>query len=132
MSRRRPYTITLRCAENGCRDHQTYEYETRADEAAGRKRQQEHPYRCTRHARPERVLRPDNRTRQIVLVASKLPYSGSSGGFLPGLFWIAENELRSGFTYGPGFNAHADDFPEGTRLVVTAQIELPEVADVQS
>ena len=44
--------------------------------------------------------------------------------WLPGLFWRAEGAgAGSGFTFGPGFNAHATDFPEGTRLVVTAQIE---------
>ena len=40
---------------------------------------------------------------------------------LDGLFW----DKRQGFTYGPGFKAYASDFPPGTKLIVTARIELP-------
>jgi len=32
---------------------------------------------------------------------------------------------RCPLDFPDAFNAHASDFPEGTRLVVTAQIELP-------
>lgn len=41
--------------------------------------------------------------------------------YLDGLFW----DKRQGFTYGPGFKAYASDFPPGTKLIVTARIELP-------
>lgn len=34
------------------------------------------------------------------------------------------------FVYGPGFNAMAGDFPAGTKLIITARIELP--AEVES
>lgn len=41
---------------------------------------------------------------------------------LAGLFW----DDGSGFTHGTGYKAYADDFPPGTRLIITARIELPE------
>jgi hypothetical protein len=37
------------------------------------------------------------------------------------LFW----NTGSGFIYGSGYKAFADDFPEGTILRITAEIILP-------
>ncbi|MGH3600761.1 MAG: hypothetical protein ACRDQH_10865, partial [Pseudonocardiaceae bacterium] len=124
---RREYRHTIRCAEPGCKEASFRVYETRADERDGIADLKRHPYRCTRHDKPDEVLRPDNTAVQHVLVASRIKTTrwspaGEESGYLPGLFWLREGAERggSGFTFGPGFNAHADDFPEGTRLVVTA------------
>lgn len=82
--------------------------------------QAQRPFRCTRHRNPERVLRPDNRTLTQTLVVTDLRGDGV-------LYWVPVGERTgSGFRYGPGFNAHAADFPAGTRLVVTACIEIPD------
>jgi hypothetical protein len=57
----------------------------------------------------------------VTLVASKVDGCGSL------LFWVApEKHLKSGFTFGNGYKAYANDFPEGTKLTVTASIELPD------
>jgi len=48
--------------------------------------------------------------------------------YLDGLSWVAPEGVaagKSGFVSGPGFNAHANDFPEGTRLTLTVSVELP-------
>jgi hypothetical protein len=128
---RREYRSAFKCAEPGCRDTQFLAHSTRADEKAAWQRQHEKPYRCTRHANPERNLRPGNERVTQVLVATRrrsvrMIGHDEEASWLPGLFWIPEGGTTgSGFTFGDGYNAHASDFPEGTRLVVTAQIEMP-------
>lgn len=72
-------------------------------------------WKCSRHRNPDRTLNADNTETRAVVVA------GKSDGCGDRLFWG-----HSGIIHGPGFVAHADDFPEGTRLVVTARIEAPE------
>ncbi|GAA0720209.1 hypothetical protein GCM10010199_25560 [Dactylosporangium roseum] len=95
------------------------------------------------------MLRPDNTTTSHVLIASRVRNCGyerelagfeaavarrsmwarKPDEFLPGMYWLPEGGTSgSGFTFGPGFKAHADDFPEGTRLVITAQVLLPAVS----
>lgn len=125
----REYRSSFRCAEPGCRDVQFLVHSTRRDEADAYRRQHEKPYRCTRHADPAKNLRPGNERTRHVLVATRVHHGLTKDGepdWLPGLFWRAEDAgTGSGFTFGPGFNAHASDFPEGTRLVVTAEIFSP-------
>jgi hypothetical protein len=110
---------TIRCGTSGCAEHATYAYTSQREYREIWDRQQRNPYRCTRHREPEKVLRPDNPQTVEVLVARRERY---------GMFWRPEgvDVGGSGFSFGPGFNAHADDFPAGTRLVVTARVELPQ------
>jgi len=132
---RREYRSSFRCAEPGCRETQFFIHDLRRDQEAAYRRQHEKPYRCTRHANPERNLRPGNERVTRVLVATRLPCKlpdiptynqDPDWPYLPGLFWVPEGGTTgSGFTFGDGYNAHAGDFPEGTRLVVTAEIQPP-------
>lgn len=117
---RGPYRTTVPCAHPGCRETAHYEYDTRREEAESHRWRQDYPYRCLRHSQPDEVLAATNPVCTQVLIASKVEY-------LPGLFWRAEGEERggNGLSLGPGFRAFASDFPEGTRLVVTATVELP-------
>jgi hypothetical protein len=119
---RREYRETITCAEPGCRETQWLVHDTRAEQAEAHKRQREKPFKCSRHEHPERNLRPGNEQTAHVLIASR-----ARSGSPDKLFWLREGEDHggSGYAYGPGFNAHADDFPEGTRLVVRAQIQVP-------
>ncbi|MEV4672813.1 hypothetical protein AB0K34_14245 [Actinomadura sp. NPDC049382] len=125
----------MRCAEIGCHETTFYTYTSQREYAEIMQEQQRRPFKCTRHRDPGQVLRPDNRERTHVLVARRLPSRSSharAGGaeWLPGLFWVEEGkESGSGFAFGPGFKTHASDFPEGTRLVVTAHVELPDSED---
>ena len=125
---RREYRTTFKCAEPSCSDTQFYVHDTRADQNAAYKRQHENPFKCSRHADPDKNLRPGNEQTTYVVVATRLPSRRRPDEWLDGLYWIPESgKTGSGFAFGPGFNAHASDFPEGTRLVVTARVELPDV-----
>jgi len=44
---------------------------------------------------------------------------------LSDLFWCAGSKHGSGFAHGDGYKAWANDFPEGTKLEVTARVILP-------
>lgn len=48
-----------------------------------------------------------------------------------GKFWQEEkdfgtNKVSSAFQYGNGYKAYANDFPEGTEIVITATVCLPD------
>ena len=121
---RRQYKTTFTCAEPGCREAETYTHDTRRDEESMRDLRRQIPFRCVRHKNPERYMKPGNETVRRVLVATArtepLP------GHKPHLSWVPENgESGSSIASGPGFYADANEFPEGTRLVVTVQAEIP-------
>jgi hypothetical protein len=108
------------CAQEGCSDTTFTRFDTQREyrEFMQPRREYGTKYRCSRHREPEKNLRPDNLTTTAVLTATR---SGS------GTFWYPEDgpQTGSGYTHGPGFNAHAEDFPEGTKLTITAQVETP-------
>lgn len=125
---RREYTIRLRCTHEGCTETSFTTATTRREETEIRSRYAKSPYLCVRHTKPDEVLSTENLERTLVVVAQKVEARFVRGidtpgevRYLDGLFW----DGRSGFNFGPGFKAYASDFPEGTRLVVTARIELP-------
>lgn len=118
---RRTYTLTLRCPTKGCAERPTfYEYTSQREYADAVKRYPDRTSPCSRHRKPEEVLSVENFVRHHVLVAKRVPE-------VSGLYWLSEDKGRggSGFECGPGFKAYARDFPEGTRLLITAEIELP-------
>ena len=121
---RREYPIRLKCTEPGCTEGYQWTYATtRKEEDEIRARYNRTPYRCIRHTHPEEVLSADNTERTSITVCTKGTerYPDLEEHFFG----------NSGFVYGPGFKAYASDFPPGTRLIITARVELPEVsADV--
>ena len=125
---RREYTIRLACTFEGCKERSFTTATTRREETEIRQQYQRSPYRCVRHTEPDEVLSADNLERTTTVTAGKVvarPLPGidlpGEVHYLDGLFW----DKRQGFTYGPGFKAYASDFPPGTKLIVTARIELP-------
>lgn len=104
---------------------------TRKEQAEDYARYAKNPWRCYRHSKPDEVLAADNLARSTVLVAGRVRQSPTrrdpKPGYIDGLYWL-EGEVRrgGGLVSGPGFRAIANDFPPGTRLIVTARIELPE------
>lgn len=128
---RRGMSLSMPCQHPGCRDTELYEPRTKAEYYELEKKRPGH--RCVLHSRLEEWLSPKNgpglyRT-EFVLVATKLTYDfGRETGIpLPGLFWVpVGSESGNGFAHGPGFRASASEFPEGTRLRVTATVELPD------
>lgn len=114
---RRLISEVVRCAEEGCRETAYYEHSSQREAAESRAWRAKHPYRCLRHTRPDEVLSEDSIERVGTLTVHQETY---------GRFWRSEHDKSgSGTVTGPGFKAFAKDFPPGTRLVVTARIELP-------
>ncbi|AYF29287.1 hypothetical protein CSH63_17810 [Micromonospora tulbaghiae] len=101
-----------------------FEYDSQRERQESDRWRRDHPWRCYRHTNEDEVLTPTNAERSTVLTAVKVSYDGRA---LPGLFWQADGGRPTmGLLHGPGFKAIAGDLPEGTRLIVTARIELPE------
>lgn len=117
---RREYSHSPQCVHDGCPERANYYFETQSErrqqvaslEARG-------GWRCVRHTRPEEVLSINQTVRETVLESYELSH---------GRYFRPEHTEAggSGFQHGPGFKAYANDFPPGTRLIVTARVELPE------
>lgn len=116
---RRGYDRRRQCGQEGCREVSFVHYDLQRDykEAVQRERGRP-PWMCSRHDKPHEVLSVHNVECVGMHVCEQKDY---------GRFWQdEEGRTGSGFNYGPGFKAWAKDFPPGTKLIVTARIELPE------
>lgn len=114
---RRPINEIVRCAEDGCREVAYCEHANQREAQESRRWRAKHPFRCSRHIRPDEVLSEGSPERVGELTVYEESY---------GRFWQTEpGKSGSGSASGPGFKAFAKDFPPGTRLIVTARIELP-------
>lgn len=111
---RRDWSLDYVCGHDGCRETVTYRYQTKRDRtdsfevrnfSNGR-------WRCIRHANPSEILSSMNCETRHELVVNELPYGKFFG--------------NAGFISGPGFKAFAKDFPVGSKVVVTAQLILPD------
>ena len=121
-------TLTRVCTHNGCTERGFFEYTNQRE----RRSIESKPWKCVRHIAPNEVLSKDSPDRTTVLTLEPIyshPSTYRPEPEIIGYSWRAEHEASgSGFRYGPGFQVHAEDFPPGTRLIVTARIELPEEA----
>ena len=109
----REWTLRFVCGHQGCNESANYRYQTKRDmmESFEMKNYSNGRWLCIRHSKPNEVLSGENlKTRSEVVSEIKC------GKLFFGHF---------GTITGQGFKAFADDFPEGTRLVVTAEIILP-------
>lgn len=106
-----------------CTESTFYAVSTLADRKRIAADQRERPWKCKRHHNPEQLLTPTNTERTHILYAEKSKRFPD----LTGLFWREESadDVGSGYMFGPGFSAVADDFPEGTRIVITVRAEIP-------
>jgi hypothetical protein len=120
MGRRGGYQ-TFRCHTEGCRESATVEYSTLRERAETAKSTYYSNWKCTRHRSPEKLLTPGGGAVQAVLVCYEESY---------GRFWRPEGSTKggNGFDFSTAHNAYADDFPVGTRLVITAYVETPDQA----
>lgn len=120
MSTRRGYTVRCVCSFPGCKETSFYHYDTQRDmrEGTAARQQRAGTWLCVRHTSPDEVLSESNSITSQTLLSVELDC---------GKFWSKQGDgsLRSGFVFGNGYKAYAQDFPPGTRLTVTAQIELP-------
>jgi len=116
---RREYVSRFPCAETGCTERSYYVDTTRREQQQTYANQQRKPWRCYRHSGANTLLSLDNPERVAVMTAERV--QTDRGNVLPTLYWDGAVDVVS----APGFKAFADDFPPGTRLIVTARIELP-------
>ena len=116
MSKRERY-VRFICGHEGCEERGMYSYSNKgelkrlAEEYGGGK------YLCCRHTNPGEVLSCSNLKNQKILMADKSERFPD----LPNMYW----DDGHGFAFGPGFKAYSNDFPAGTKLVITAEIILP-------
>lgn len=110
----REYPLMFKCKHEGCKEHVTYRYASRRDlaESFELKCYGRDGWLCTRHAKPSEVLSTENLETVCELQSRQEPY---------GRYFNS-----AGFVHGPGFKIWADDFPVGTKLIVTARVILPE------
>ncbi len=116
--------IRIVCSEDDCHESDLYVYPNKTEAREARVQWATRPYKCVRHTTPNTVLSADNPTRTHVLTA----FEGARESRRYEHVWRVSADARSGSGYerGPGFQAFAKDFPPGTRLIVTARIELLE------
>ena len=115
---KREYLLQFRCAHEGCAERTTYRYDTLRDrkDSYEARHYEKDGWRCIRHSKPNDVLSESNQETHFEVVSREEPHGRFFG--------------HSGFVHGPGFKLFANDFPAGTKLVVTARIELPSEQDV--
>lgn len=124
-------TYARRCSTTGCPETSTIEYTARRDLEGVSK-----TWTCRHHARPNETLSPTNQETHAVLALHPSYIDGYRTGEPPrlvGHFWGPEDAEKGshGIVSGPGFWAEAKNFPPGTRLIVTARIELPDKENEQ-
>jgi hypothetical protein len=109
------------CAEDGCREVSITRYELKRDYAeAVRREKDQPPWKCLKHAEPDKVLSVHNREIVYITEPSRELFSERYPDISHGIRWGT-----SGTMYGPGFRAWAEDLPLGTQVVVTAQLIFP-------
>lgn len=109
--RGRRRSITAACHTDGCKETTFFEYYNSTEGLSAATRAES--WKCLRHKNTIAVLRPDNPRRVYEAIVMAEPY---------GPFWSDNGRPNNGLLAGPGFYAFAADFPEGTRLRVTAEI----------
>lgn len=124
-------TYRTQCKHQGCSETAFYADLAVADRSRLARQFAETPWRCLRHSQPNSVLARDNLSVTTVITAEESRRFPNLAGKL---FWREEGaaDVGSGFTSGPGFRAWADDFPKGSRVVITATVELPITTPTQT
>lgn len=117
MTKRTQYFIR-HCEADGCREVDRIECRSQHEYVETALIYRNRPYFCSRHQPTN--LKPDSPERHVVIVCEhadvkKYPRLQDEH------FWSD----GSGFTYGPGFNAYAEDFPLGAKIHIRISVELP-------
>lgn len=128
MPRRRTYR--RHCTNKTCPAVSDVEYTSAAE-----RQSISATWTCTKHAKPDEYLTPQNTETHTVLELhpkytqpSRYANDWDREPRLLGNFWGPEgqpDQAHHGIVSGPGFHAAASEFPPGTRLIVTTRIELP-------
>ena len=112
------YTLTRRCAHDGCHESAFYTYKKRSDYASAATRFSQKSWWCHRHdpnGKNIKALSPQ-RTIEKVIVREARTTPPLEGEHL----W----NTGSGFAFGDEWNAYARDFPAGAKIVVETTITV--------
>lgn len=117
---------SIKCSHEGCKEFGYFTFDSYKELSNHYSRVKE--WKCIRHTNPDSVLSIVNLSTSETLITKELLSSSSDNSL--GLFWQKEinsgtNKCESGFQHGNGYKAYANDFPEGTKLIITAKIILP-------
>jgi hypothetical protein len=130
------HRLSIRCADSACRETADYRLSTVAEYNRVRADNRKSPWKCPVHEDPDAYLRPGNEANARALTASRIPHRDPRTGepipgeYLSGLYWLEDGASSGpGIASGPGFRALARDWPEGTRLEITARILPPEESE---
>lgn len=117
---KREWPLHFTCTHPGCKETTTFRYSTLRDRSSSFEARHYGAagWKCTRHTDPNRVLSAENPETRFEVVSDQRTYGRFFGS--------------QGLITGPGFLAYASDLPAGTRLVITARIEIPAPADSQN
>ena len=116
------YNLTRSCQEKGCRETSTYEYNTKKDYMDGEARYRKKKWYCNRHDPTGENLKDFGEKTLIE------QYVAERDEQLDKLFWNGTN----GFASGKKWNAHADDFPSGTKITVETKITVSPPGEQES
>ena len=111
-------TARATCKHPGCTESAFWSFDTRKEAAAHYPKREK--WRCLKHTHPEKVLSVTNLERTVELVSMLSP-----GCSAKDRFWHDGTRLGSGFNRSDAHYAYASEFPDGTKLIITARIELP-------
>lgn len=106
-------TASAVCTFPGCKERGHYSYDTQKECREHYVHRQK--YRCARHTNPDNVLSSDNTFRRTVMTAIKRD---------SGIYWEGDG-FGHGLITGIGHKAFSKDFPEGTQLIITAEVVIP-------
>ena len=101
------YTKSTKCSYDGCKDFGVQSFRTKSEMRAYKR-----PFWCARHRNPETILTATKKRIESVLISKETKV---------GIYWDGVFGLKSGH----GWKAFAEDFPEGTKLKITVEIETP-------
>jgi len=108
------------CEHAECKEKSCREFSSRRDYNESIKRNRK--WRCVKHSQPEEYLSKNNLNTKVELIVIQK----ESGKYWQYVEDAGTDKVRGGFIFGTGYKASADEFDIGTKLTVTANIELPE------
>lgn len=117
-------TTYFKCNEKGCPEHISFKYTMKwqLDEL---KKTYHKKWKCDRHKNPDKVLNQNNLKKQTILICGK----SKKYPELKNLYWQKKNDLGLGLSFIKcvDFIAFANDFPEGTELIITAEVKIKKI-----
>jgi len=100
--------VMVPCSYNSCHERAYFDFYRKSDVPD--------IWTCVRHQNKSEVLGMDNKRTEKILVNYEIDGKEKC--------WHNGKNFTSGFVFGDGYKAFADDFPVGTKLKITAEIEV--------